>query len=105
MFEMKQIMEMAGKLKEQLATAQHQSANARCTGEAGGGMVCITLSGRYEAVAVHIDPQALQDVALLEDLVRVAVNQAVAKVGAEQQQSMGGLAQGLGVDLSAILPK
>lgn len=105
MFDMQQIMEMAGRLKEQLNSAQQQAANARCTGDAGGGMVRITLNGRYEALEVRIDRQALQDVGLLEDLIRVALNQAAGKVAAELQQSMGGLAQGLGVDLSSVLPK
>jgi DNA-binding protein YbaB len=67
-------------------------------------MVRVVLSGKYEVIEVHIDPKVHEagDHTLLEDLVRAAFNQAAAQVAERVRERMGGLAQGLGIDLSAL---
>jgi DNA-binding YbaB/EbfC family protein len=61
----------------------------------GGGMVEVTANGALEIVKVVIDPQAVdpRDVAMLQDLVRAAVNEALRKAsqmaGAAMQQATG----------------
>ena len=54
--------------------------------------------------AVKIDPSVVQpgETALLEDLVRAAVNQASGAVGSGLQDQLGGLAKDFGVDLGAF---
>lgn len=100
--DMNKIMEMAGQLKSQLEGAQNEVANMRIRGEAGGGMVAITITGRYEVVEVKIDPSAMADKQLLEDLIRAAFNQAVVNAADLMKSKMGSLATGMGLDLSAF---
>ncbi|OGQ81500.1 MAG: nucleoid-associated protein, YbaB/EbfC family [Deltaproteobacteria bacterium RIFOXYA12_FULL_58_15] len=98
------LMQMATQVREQLANSQEAAARLRVTGEAGGGMARVVLTGKYEAVEVSLDPKLMEssDKALIEDLVRAAFNQAANKVAEELRQKMGNFAQGLGVDLSAF---
>lgn len=100
--DMKQIMEMATQLKSQLESAQNDAQNLKARGEAGGGMVAVTISGRYEVLEVKIDQSAMSDVKLLEDLVRAAFNQAIVSLGEQMKSKMGSVAQGMGFDLSAL---
>jgi len=54
------------------------------TGEAGTGMVKVTLNGNREVQRVQIEPGLLgEDIKLLEDLVAAAVNQALARLEQE----------------------
>lgn len=65
------------------------------TGSAGGGMVKVTLSGAFELKGIEIAPEIVDptDVAMLQDLVRAAHNDAMAKareaVAREFQAGMG----------------
>lgn len=101
--DLSQIMGMAQKLKEQMAEAEAQADRVHVVGEAGGGLVKVTMSGRMHVQRVQIDPKCLKDdPALLEDLVRAAVNDGVHKVTQELQGNMGAMARGMGIDLSAL---
>ena len=64
----------------------------------------VTLNGRHQAVEVKIDPKAVDvnDLSLLEDLMRAAYNQAAANLAEGMQQRLGGLAQGFGLDLNSL---
>ncbi len=102
--EMKDIMNMVGQLRTQLADAQSNAADTRFAGESGGGMVKIVINGRNEVIEVKIEPSAVDpnDVSLLEDLVRAAINSASAQLATSVQDRLGSVAQGLGVDVSAF---
>ena len=67
---------------------------ARALAEAGCEVV---MNGRNEVLEVKIDPSAMSDVKLLEDLVRAAMNAAVANLQAEAKSKMGLMAQNLGI--------
>jgi DNA-binding YbaB/EbfC family protein len=97
-------MQMATQLRERLAQAQEQAGSLTVTGEAGGGLVRVVMNGRHEIVELKIDPKTLvpSEVALVEDLIRAAVNQATAKVVTGLKERMGGMAKDFGVDLSAL---
>lgn len=98
-----ELMKAAQGLRTQLENAKEQAEKLRVTGEAGGGMVRVVMNGRYEVVELTIEPAAVSDdIKLVEDLTRAAVNQASAKVGEQLQGSLGSMAQGLGVDLSQL---
>jgi len=84
----------------QAIQAQAEQLKARTmalevTGSAGGGMVKITLNGGFEMKACVIAPEIVDpaDVGMLQDLVRAAYNDAVAKVREELNRE---LADGLG---------
>jgi DNA-binding YbaB/EbfC family protein len=66
------------------------------TGQAGGGMVSVTMNCRHEVRGVTIDDEsALEDKEMLEDLVAAAINDALRKVEKTSQEHMSGLAQGM----------
>ena len=90
---MNDLMKQAQKMQEQLLEAQAAAAEQVIEGQAGGGVVKVTVTGGLEFQSVHIDPEAVDpdDVAMLEDLVLAAIHDAVTKVNAISQQAMGGL--------------
>ncbi len=73
------LLKSAGELQGRIAKLQEELARRRYEGDAGGGMVRVTVDGKGTLVDVKIDPQAVGDVELLEDLVKAAVGAAVAK--------------------------
>jgi DNA-binding YbaB/EbfC family protein len=94
--DMGEMMKQAQQLQAKLQQLQADLAKREVTGSAGGGMVTVTLNGRQEAVRVHVDPQAVADVEMLEDLLLAALRDAHQKVSELLQQEMGGFAGPLG---------
>ena len=99
-----QLMQQAQKMQEGLKQAQEELANLEVTGQAGGGMVEITLSGRHEVRRIRIDPGAADDVEMLEDLVAAAFNDAVNRVQEASQEKMSGLTGGMPMPPGFTLP-
>lgn len=92
------IMKQMQKVQENLQKAQAEIATLEITGEAGGGLVSVVLTGRYEARRIHIDDSLVKDDKdMLEDLVAAAFNDAVRKVERATQEKMGGLTAGMGL--------
>jgi DNA-binding YbaB/EbfC family protein len=90
------ILKQAQKMQEDLQKAQEKLAREEVVGEAGGGMVKVTMNGRHEVKRVEIDPSLMSDDKdMLEDLVAAAVNAAAQKVGEKMQENMAGLTSGL----------
>ena len=86
-----------GSLKERMAQIQGELECRTVEGSAGGGMVTVTINGRQELVSLKIDPAAVdpKDVALLEEMVKGAVGQAMAKARDLQRESMTKLLGGV----------
>jgi len=99
-----QLMQQAQKMQENLQRAQEELAQLEVTGNAGGGMVAVTLSGRMECRKVRIDPSVLSDPEMAEDLIAAAFNDAVNKVNAESQQRMGAATAGMPMPPGMKLP-
>ena len=72
------LMKQAQKMQAQMAQVQQELGDKRVEASAGGGMVTAVANGRGELVSVKIDPEVVKagDVAMLEDLVLAAVNEA-----------------------------
>jgi hypothetical protein len=99
-----QLMQQAQKMQEDLKQAQQELAELEVTGQAGGGMVEVTLSGRHEVRGVRIDPGAGDDLEMLEDLVAAAFNDAVNKVQEASREKMSGLTGGMPMPPGFTLP-
>ena len=99
-----QLMQQAQQMQENLQRAQQELANLEITGNAGGGMVSVTLNGTKACRKVRIDPAALADGEMLEDLIAAAFNDASNKVDAEAQQRMGAATAGLPLPPGMKLP-
>src|SRR6185437_16160107 len=91
-----QLMQQAQRMQEEMKRAQEEIGKLEVTGNAGGGMVSVTMSGRHEVRRVQIDRKLLaDDPEMAEDMIAAAVNDAVNKVAEASQQKLGGVAQGL----------
>jgi DNA-binding YbaB/EbfC family protein len=90
----KQLMKQAQQMQDQM---QRQMASVRAEGTAGGGMVKAVMSGNKELLSIAIDKEAVdpEDVEMLQDLVKAAVNEASRKVDEEMQSSMGAMTGGM----------
>jgi len=90
----KQLMKQAQQMQDQM---QRQMANIRVEGTAGGGMVKAEMSGNKELLSITIDKEAVDpdDVDMLQDLVKAAVNEASRKVDEEMQGSLGAMTGGM----------
>ena len=90
-----QLMQQAQKMQENMQRAQEELASIEVTGNAGGGMVSVTRTGRMECRKVRIDPSVITDAEMTEDLVAAAINDAVNKVNAASQEKMGAATAGM----------
>ena len=90
------LMKQAQEMQANMQKAQDEIASLEVTGESGGGMVKVTMTGKHEVRRVAVDDSLLQDDKdMLEDLVAAAVNAAVQRVGEKMQENMAGLTSGL----------
>ena len=99
-----QLMQQAQKMQENMQRVQEELASLEVTGKAGGGMVEVTLTGRMECRKVRIDPGALSDPEMAEDLVAAAFNDAVNKANAASQDQMGAATAGMPLPPGMKLP-
>ena len=99
-----QLMQQAQKMQADLQRAQEELAALDVVGHAGGALVAVTLDGRKQCRKVRIDPAALEDAEMLEDLLVAAFNDAAAKADAEARQRMGAATAGLPLPPGMALP-
>jgi hypothetical protein len=99
-----QLMQQAQKMQENMQRAQEELASVEVTGSAGGGMVTVTLTGKMDCRKVRIDPSAMADAEMAEDLIAAAFNDAVARVNAVSQEKMGAATAGMPVPPGMKLP-
>ncbi len=98
---MKQVQDMQAKM----ADMQSRLSDVEVTGQSGGGMVTVTMTGKTEMRKIVIDPKIISpdDKEMLEDLIVAAVNDAKAKaekqIAEETEKMMGGLKLPPGVKL------
>ena len=78
-----QLMQQAQRMQDNLKRVQGELGVLEVSGQSGGGMVSVTLTGKMECRRVRIDPSVLDDADMLEDLVAAAFNDAVVKANAE----------------------
>jgi DNA-binding YbaB/EbfC family protein len=88
---MKQVQQMQNNMQK----AQAQLAELEVEGVSGAGMVKVTMTCRNDVRRVQIDPAAMDDKEMLEDLIAAAMNDAVRKAEATTQEKMGALTQGM----------
>lgn len=99
------LMKQAQQMQADMQKAQADLANVEISGEAGAGLVSVTMTGRHDVKRVSIDDAVLtEDKEVLEDLLAAAVNDAVRKVEAHNQQAMSGLASGLNLPAGFKMP-
>ncbi|MDT5002255.1 MAG: nucleoid-associated protein EbfC [Mycobacterium sp.] len=96
--DMSALLAQAQQVQQQLMEAQESLANSEVHGQAGGGLVQITMRGSGEVIGVAIDPKVVDpsDVETLQDLIVGALADASKQVTILAQTRLGPLAGGLG---------
>ena len=91
------MMKQAQQIQEQMAKLNSELEDRIVETAVGGGMVTVRANGRQEILSIKIAPEAVdpQDVAMLEDLVTSAVNEALRQTKELMQQELGKLTGGL----------
>ena len=95
---MKNMFKKAQELQSQMEKAQEELNLIEIEGQAGGGMVSVKVNGHKELVSLEIDPEILnEDKEMIEDLILVAINQALDEVDKVSKDKMGGLTGGMNI--------
>lgn len=105
MFNMGNMMKQAQMLQERMAKVQEEIATLECTGEAGAGLVKVTVNGKHEVRRVSIDDSLLSDdKEMLEDLIAAACNDANRRVEEQSKEKMAEVTAGLPLPPGMKLP-
>lgn len=91
------MMKKVQKLQAEMAKMQEELKGRTLEASVGGGAVTVVVTGEKQIQSVKISPSAVdpEDVEMLEDLIAVAVNEALKKVDDMMAQEMGKLTGGL----------
>ncbi len=100
------MMKQAQEMQQKMAEVQEKIAQAEVEGQAGAGMVKLTLNGKGELKTLTLDPKIMdpEDTEMAEDLIKAAFQDAKAKADAFAQEEMGKVTGGLGLPGGMQLP-
>ena len=101
-----QMMKQAQEMQAKMSEIQERVHNTEVSGQAGGGLVEVVLSGKGEMRRVKVDPELLvsDEAEVLEDLIVAAHNDAKARVESQIQSEMSDLTGGLQLPPGFKLP-
>ena len=91
------MMKQAQKQLAQLQKIQEELETLTVEGTAGGGAVKVTMTGKQIVESVTIDPDAAEEVELLQDMVLAAVNDAATKAQEMAAQKMAVVTGGMNI--------
>jgi DNA-binding YbaB/EbfC family protein len=98
------LMKQAQQMQENMRKAQEQLAQLEVEGQAGAGVVKITMTCGHEVRRVNIDPSVMDDKEMLEDLIAAAFNDAARRAEQLSQEKMSGFTAGLNLPPGFKLP-
>jgi nucleoid-associated protein EbfC len=100
------LMKNLPKIQEEMAQMQERLAQVSAEGDAGAGMVKVKVNGKFDMVSCVLSDEALKlnDREMLQDLIKAATNQAVAKARDALQEETGKMAGNLGLPPGFKLP-
>lgn len=99
------LMKQAQQVQANLQKVQAELLNMEITGQAGGNMVVVVMTGKHDIKRVTIDPALLKDdKEMLEDLIAAAVNDAVRQVEKMTQDKYQAVTGGMGLPGGMKLP-
>jgi DNA-binding YbaB/EbfC family protein len=99
-----QLMKKAQEMQAKVQKAQQELEEKEFNGEAGGGMVKVTINGKGDMKQIQIDPSLLdpEEKDMLEDLIIVAYNEAKKKASDAMDDVMG--SSGISPDMLKNMP-
>ncbi len=94
---MNAMLKQAQKMQEDMANLQVDLENREYSATSGGGLVSVTVDGKHLIKSIKINPDAVDpdDSEMLEDLVTVAVNEAISNAIKTAEEEMGAITGGL----------
>ena len=99
------MMKQAQAMQENMQKMQEEMVNTTVEGQAGAGMVTVTMNGRHDVTQVNLDADLMkEEKSILEDLLAAAVNDAVSKVEQANKAKMGDLASGFNLPPGFKMP-
>lgn len=105
MFGMDDMMKKVQEMQAKMQTVQEEIAQLEVTGQAGGGLVRVVMTGRNDVKTLSIDDSLMtEEKQMLEDLIAAAVNDAVRKSEELKSEKMGGLTAGLNIPPGFKMP-
>jgi len=102
--DMDSILKRAQEFQHLMSKKQEELAGKTVTSTVGGGMVTVTVNGKFEIVSLQIDKVAIDpnEAVMLQDLVVAAVNDAMRKAKEMTQSELAQLTGGLGLNLPGM---
>lgn len=96
---MNNVIRQAQKMQEEMEKVQEELEDKTVEATAGGGAVTVVVNGKKELISIKIQPEAVDpdDVETLEDLVLVAVNDAIKQADDMMAEGMSEVTGGLSI--------
>ena len=93
------MLKQVQKMQEDMANLQAELDEREYTATSGGGMITVTVNGKHEITELKINPEAInpEEPEMLEDLITVAVNEAISTASKTSEEEMGVLTGGLNI--------
>lgn len=93
------VIKQAQKMQEEMERVQSELEEKTVEATAGGGAVKVVVSGKKQIVSLKIDPDAVdpEDVETLEDMLTVAINDAISKADEMMADGMSAVTGGLNI--------
>lgn len=94
---MNQMLKQAQKMQEDMTTLQADLEQREYSASSGGGMVEVTVDGKHLVKSIKINPDIIdpEDSEMLEDLITVAINEAISNAIKTAEEEMGAITGGL----------
>ena len=93
------MLKQVQKMQEDMANLQEDLDAREYTATSGGGMISVTINGKHEITELKINPDAIdpEEPEMLEDLITVAINEAIATATKTSEDEMGAITGGLNI--------
>ncbi|MEI8595131.1 YbaB/EbfC family nucleoid-associated protein [Photobacterium sp. Hal280] len=102
---MANMMKQAQQMQERMQQMQEEIASMEVTGEAGAGMVKVTLTGSHSVRRVELDDSLMEDdKEMLEDLIAAAFNDAARRIEEAQKEKMASVTGGMNLPAGFKMP-
>lgn len=90
------LVKQAQEMQAKLARIQEELAKKTVEATSGGGMVRVTVNGQFTLASIKVDPSVIdpEEVEMLEDLVRAAVNEGLRRAREMASEEMSKLTGG-----------
>ncbi len=100
------MMKQAQAMQKKMMDAQEELAKKEYTGNAGGGVVAITIDGKGSLLKVKIAKELAnpEELEILEDLIVAAFNDAKKKQNEDSESNLSGLMGGMNLPAGLKFP-